>query len=72
MAVKHEFVAEVEAVERIENKKVARVLVPNARIDGEGPADISFHLPADGFYVGQRVRVKLEPEVDSGTELEWT
>jgi len=72
MAVKHEFVAEVEALERIENKKVARVLVPNARLGSYGPVDVAFHLPADGFHVGQRVRVKLEPDVDSGDAIEWT
>jgi hypothetical protein len=72
MPVKHEFVAEVETVERIESRKVARVLVPKARIDWEGPADVFFHVPADGLYAGQRVRVKLEPEVDSGDEFEWT
>lgn len=72
MPAKHEFDAEVETVERIENRNVARLLVPKARIDWEGPVDVFFHVPADGFHPGQRVRVKLEPEVDSGDEFEWT
>jgi len=72
MPVSYEFVAEVEALERIENRKVARVNVPKARISWGIPADIFFHLPADGFHVGQRVRVILEPVGDNGDGMEWT
>lgn len=72
MPVSYEFVAEVDAVDWIKNRKVARVSVPNARIGWGGPTDIFFHLPADGFHVGQRVRIILSPEGDNGDGIEWT